>query len=203
MYRIIKSNGETLGIAENLLFIKRKGVNIIGTTDKDATGISYLSTPYNLAGTEGVGVSETVSLCAVDGGVVASEVGTVMSIAFVTLAERGDIDPVTAGEHAELFSPWAPGVKHEVGNLRKYNAQLYRCIQAHTSQADWTPDIAVSQWAKAADPAEEWPEWSQPIGAADAYNEGDKVRHNGKHWISTVNANVWEPGIYGWTEKGE
>lgn len=122
-------------------------------------------------------------------------------IVFVTLAESGQIDDVTAGEHAELFSHWEPGVKYEVGNLRQYSGQLYRCVQAHTSQADWTPDVAASQWAKAADPAEEWPEWSQPIGAHDAYNAGDKVSHNGKHWTSEVSANVWEPGVYGWTPE--
>lgn len=128
------------------------------------------------------------------------EAGAVAAIAFVTMAEKGDIDDVTAGEHAELFSPWEPNVKYEAGSLRGYGGQLYRCLQAHTSQADWTPDAAASLWAKAADPAEEWPEWSPPAGAHDAYNEGDKVSHNGKHWTSGVDGNVWEPGVYGWTE---
>lgn len=123
------------------------------------------------------------------------------SIAFVTLAESGGIDDVTAGEHAELFGAWAPDVKYEAGNLRQYNGRLWRCVQAHTSQADWTPDVAVSLWAKAADPAEEWPVWSQPVGAHDVYTEGDKVSHNGKHWTSSVDGNVWEPGVYGWTES--
>ena len=124
----------------------------------------------------------------------------VAAIAFVTLAESGQLDDVTAGEHAELFSPWEPGVKYEVGNLRQYSGKLYRCVQAHTSQVDWTPDETTSMWVKTADPAEEWPEWSQPIGAHDAYNVGDKVSHNGKHWISEVSSNVWEPGVYGWME---
>ena len=54
-----------------------------------------------------------------------------------------------------------------------------------------------------ADPAEEWPEWSQPVGAHDAYNAGDKVSHNGKHWTSAMDGNVWEPGTYGWDEITE
>lgn len=120
------------------------------------------------------------------------------SIAFVTLAEAGSIDDVTAGEHADMFAPWEPDVSYGVGNIRKYDGQLYRCVQAHTSQADWTPDAAVSLWAKIADPADEWPEWSQPVGAHDAYQTGDKVTHNGQHWISTVDNNVWTPGAYGW-----
>ena len=123
------------------------------------------------------------------------------SIVFVKLAETGAIDEVTATEHTEIFAAWEPDVQYESGNLRRYpesDGKLYKCIQAHKSQADWTPDVAVSLWVVAGDPAEEWPEWSQPIGAQDAYMSGDKVSHNEKHWISSVDANVWEPGVYGW-----
>ena len=48
---------------------------------------------------------------------------------------------------------------------------------------------------------------SQPVGAHDAYAKGDKVSHNGKHWTSNVDSNVdsnvWETGVYGWTEATE
>ena len=120
------------------------------------------------------------------------------SITFVALTENGTIDPVTAGEHAELFAEWQPGISYTVGNIRRYDDKLYKCIQAHTSQSGWEPDVAASLWRGIADPAEEWPEWSQPIGASDAYQNGDKVSHADKHWISTVDNNVWEPGVYGW-----
>lgn len=125
-----------------------------------------------------------------------------MSIAFVVLAENGTIDEVTATEHLNVFERWEPNVDYKVGNLRKYGEEekLYKCILDHRSQDDWTPDVAVSLWVKAGDPAEEWPAWSQPIGAADAYMSGDKVSHNEKHWISNVDNNVWEPGVYGWSE---
>lgn len=125
------------------------------------------------------------------------------AIAFVTLAENGSIDDVTAGEHAEQFAEWEPDVNYTVGNIRRYRDKLYRCVQAHTSQSDWTPDTAVSLWACTADPGEEWPEWSQPIGAHDAYQQGAKVTHGGKRWTSSVDNNVWEPGVYGWTEETE
>lgn len=81
--------------------------------------------------------------------------------------------------------------------------RIYKCVQDHTSQAEWTPDTASSLWAGTSDPAEEWPAWSQPVGAHDAYSSGAKVSHNGKHWISSVDNNVWEPGVYGWTEQEE
>lgn len=122
------------------------------------------------------------------------------AITFVTLCETGSIDAVTASEHTELFSPWAYPVDYKTGNIREHGGKLYRCLQNHTSQDTWTPDAAPSLWVGISDPAEEWPEWSQPVGSTDAYAKGAKVSHNGKHWTSDVDANVWEPGVYGWTE---
>ena len=99
----------------------------------------------------------------------------------------------------ELFLNWEIGVAYVVGDRRKYKGLLYRCVQAHTSQADWTPDKTPALWVRTS--TEEWPEWIQPTGAHDAYNKGDKVSHNEKHWISDIDANVYEPGVYGWTEQ--
>ena len=58
-------------------------------------------------------------------------------------------------------------------------------------------------WTRIGNPLEEFPEWVQPIGAHDAYEAGSKVSHNGKKWVSTAPANVWEPGVYGWEEYSE
>lgn len=122
------------------------------------------------------------------------------AITFVTLCETGTIDTVTASEHTELFSLWAYPVDYKTGNIRAHGGKLYRCLQNHTSQETWTPDAAPSLWVGISDPAEEWPAWSQPVGSTDAYAKGAQVSHNGKHWTSDVDANVWEPGVYGWTE---
>lgn len=116
------------------------------------------------------------------------------NIVFVTLAENETIDEVTATEHLDAFSRWEPNVTYKVGNLRAYNEKLYKCLQAHTSQDDWTPDITPALWKVAGNLADEWPEWSQPIGAGDAYMKGDKVSYNEKHWISNTDNNVWTPG---------
>ena len=127
----------------------------------------------------------------------------IAEIAFVTMAENGDIDDTTAMENIDVFASWKSGIAYKQGDLRTYgegeHRKLYRCVQAHTSQDDWTPPAAASLWALTADPAEEWPAWSQPVGAHDAYAEGAKCSHNGKHWVSAVDNNVWEPGSYGWT----
>lgn len=137
-------------------------------------------------------------------GQIAAQGELVSAITFVTMAETGTIDEVTATEHIDSFAPWKPHVKYKEGNLRVYgdneHRKLYRCISNHTSQDDWTPDISVSLWTIAGDPEVEFPAWSQPIGAHDAYDAGDKVSHNYLHWISDADDNVWEPGVYGWTQ---
>ena len=101
-----------------------------------------------------------------------------------------------------VFEKSRKGSTDDIIQITVYD-QLYRCVQAHTSQTGWEPPNAASLWSITSDPAEEWPEWSQPLGAHDAYAAGAKVSHNGKHWTSDLDGNVWEPGVYGWTEASE
>lgn len=104
----------------------------------------------------------------------------------------------------ELFDRWnAESVAYAVGDRVRYGDLLYKCLTAHTSQESWTPDAAPSLWVRIDDPAIEWPEWRQPQGSTDAYPKGAKVSHNGKRWISDLDANVWEPSVSGWTEYTE
>ena len=121
------------------------------------------------------------------------------AVAFCLMAEAGQIDAATAGERAELFSPWAPGVDYKAGQLRRREGALYRCLQGHRSQEGWEPESVPNLWKLAHDPAERWPEWSQPICAGDEYGQGAEVTHAGERWISDVDGNVWEPGVYGWS----
>lgn len=97
-----------------------------------------------------------------------------------------------------LYPTWQPSTGYNVGDRRQYNGLLYRCVQAHTSQEDWTPDITPALWVRTS--TEEWPEWKQPTGAHDAYNTGDKCSYKGKHWICTMDANTYPPDVYGWEE---
>lgn len=122
-------------------------------------------------------------------------------IVFVLLSESGTIDEVTATEHIDVFAQWEPNVAYVAGNLRSYQDKLYKCLQAHTSQDNWTPDTVPALWKEAGNPADEWPEWSQPIGAVDAYMKGDKVSYDGEHWISDIDNNVWSPTTYGWSKQ--
>ena len=99
-----------------------------------------------------------------------------------------------------VFPRWDSTATYQTGDRVQYGDLLYKCLLAHTAQESWTPDTASSLWVRIDDPAEEWPQWRQPQGAQDAYALGAKVSHNGKHWTSDVANNVWEPGVYGWTE---
>ena len=109
------------------------------------------------------------------------------------------LDDATALTGVELFPPWKL-IAYSVGDRVQYNGTLYKCVQAHTAQSDWTPDATPALWVTVT--VEEWPEWVQPAGSHDSYSKGSKVTHNGERWISDVDSNVWEPGVYGWTKQG-
>ncbi len=100
-----------------------------------------------------------------------------------------------------IYPAWnGDGTAYAVGNRVQYVGALYKCLQAHTSQATWTPMDAPSLWAKVLIPMPgEIPDWEQP-DSTNAYSKGDKVKHDGKIWTSDTDGNVWEPGVYGWTE---
>jgi hypothetical protein len=108
----------------------------------------------------------------------------------------------------ELFPAWAVGVEYAEDTAEhrvriRYGGKLYRVVQAHTSQADWTPDITPALYTEVAEPGT-IPVWRQPTGAQDAYRTGDRVRYpdeEGDVWVSTTDDNVWEPGVYGWEKE--
>lgn len=203
MFRITK-DGASLGMTEAPTYIKQAPNGcLVLCPENEATGIAWEGKVYGLLGREELPGVPAIMLEQVDGGgelYKASETGGIM---FVTLAEGGQIDHATAAEHTELFAPWACPVNYTAGQIRQHGGKLYKCLQAHASQEGWTPDAAPSLWVAISDPAEEWPAWSQPIGAQDAYPLGARVSHKEKRWISTADNNVWEPGVYGWEEAQE
>ena len=104
----------------------------------------------------------------------------------------------TALDYTELYPQWLASHAYIIGDRVRDEGILYKCVQSHTSQSDWQPHMTPALWVVVS--LEEWPEWVQPMGAADAYMLGDKVTHNAKHWVSDYDSNVWEPGVYGWSE---
>lgn len=107
-----------------------------------------------------------------------------------------------AADAVELFPRWSgDGVSYVVGDRRRFGETLYKCLQDHTSQEGWDPESAPSLWAEIL-PGQDGTdigEWVQP-DSTNPYMTGDRVTHNEKTWESTVDNNVWEPGVYGWSE---
>lgn len=98
-----------------------------------------------------------------------------------------------------IYSAWKVGINVLVNEKYQYNGKLYKVIQFHKTQLDWTPDIAKSLFTEYFSP-ESIQNWTQPTGAQDAYNIGDKVKFEGSIYESLINANVWSPIMYptGW-----
>ena len=212
MNRIIKTDGTELCLVDKARYIKRSDYGVFVEAErKDAIGVAVKGVVYNLLGHDEIAGADTVlvSDASIADELTAqradlAEQKNVAAITFVSLAEKGDIDEVTAKEHADLFEAWVTDKDYAVGKIvTRPNGNLYKCVQAHRSQAGWEPENTPALWTKIGDPSEEYPEWSQPLGAHDAYPLGAKVSHNGKKWVNDVASNVWEPGVYGWTEVTE
>ena len=106
---------------------------------------------------------------------------------------------------ADIYPEWnGDGKQYAVGDRVTYNEKLYKVLQAHTSQTGWTPTAAPSLFAEilAGQDGTDIGEWVQP-DSTNPYMAGDKVRHNDRVWVSTIDNNVWEPGVYGWEEVTE
>ena len=100
---------------------------------------------------------------------------------------------------AALYPEFKAGIDVKIGErYRDANGDLYKVVQAHTTQADWQPSATPALFVKVS--LDEWPLFVQPTGAHDAYNIGDKVAFEENHYISLINANVWSPTAYpaGW-----
>lgn len=229
MYLIVDSTKRVVEVCEHPSYVRRQANGVVILSDKEHADaiysndsntfwpivpIGYLCESHTLIEVESVPdevapgfyyyhAGEFYTTEADLNALAESKAPSATSIVFVKMAEAGELDDVTIAEHAEQFPAWVTAFAYTVNAICTYAGKIYRCLQAHTSQEDWTPDAAVSLWKEIGDPRAEWPAWSQPIGAVDTYATGDKVSHNDKHWVSTCDSNVWEPGVYGWEEVTE
>ena len=101
---------------------------------------------------------------------------------------------------ASLYPKWKAGLSVVVDDIYRFQNTLYKVVQAHTTQADWTPPTVPALFTPVAAPGVV-PEWVQPTGAQDAYAVGDQVTHDnpqdgGNVWLyeSKIEANTTEPG---------
>lgn len=118
----------------------------------------------------------------------------------VTLEATAPLAVSAALREVNLRPPWKAGLSVAPGDVYIYNGNLFEVIQGHTTQADWTPDKVPALFKRFYEPSDDpWP-WVQPQGAHDCYPVGARVLHSGAVWVSDIDANVWEPGVHGWTK---
>ena len=118
------------------------------------------------------------------------------------------LDDEKAMEVATIYDPWVVGKAYSAGEFVTHgensvgDPQLYKVAQAHTSQANWTPNVAASLFIAIGLDEKGYPVWSQPTGAHDAYNKGDIVDYNGTLYQSLIDGNAYSPDAYpaGWEE---
>lgn len=105
-----------------------------------------------------------------------------------------------AMEAVTLYPHWQEDVLLVAGQRVQYEGVLYVVLTNHRTQAAWTPPAAPSLFARVLIPdPDQVPPWVQP-DSTNPYSKGDRVTHNGATWVSDIDGNVCEPGVYGWTE---
>ena len=127
------------------------------------------------------------------------------------VAGRGTVSDEAALEVLTIYPKWEDNIGKTITsddiakglNRYQHNGELYKVVQPTVFQTQYEPGAEGTSSIFVKISLEEWPEWIQPTGAHDAYAKDAKVTHNGKKWTSDVDANVWEPGVYGWTEYVE
>ena len=116
-----------------------------------------------------------------------------------------DLPDETAARLPSFVDVWMPDTEYKVGKRLTYDGTVYKVLQDHTSQSDWTPNIAASLYAKVLIPTDEdgeqaeIPDWEQPE-STNGYMKGDRVKYNGHIYESLIDNNVWSPDAYpdGW-----
>lgn len=216
MYKIVGADGAQLGYTEKPTYIRKsKNGCYVMCGEPDATGIAHNGTPYHLFGREALDELDDVMLTLTDGGAVSADVETLLGQIGGQAAEQmrraiqlyaGTLSDEQAVEIATIYPTWEIGHAYAVNDIVSYGVnevndpQLYRVVQAHTSQADWTPNATPALYDAFGLNEQGYPVWSQPTGAHDAYNVGDIVDYNGTLYQSTIDGNVWAPDAYpqGW-----
>ena len=202
MYKIIK-DGATVGLTGAPNYIKKLDNGCYGLcSEQEAQGVAFIGVPYQLADRAEMGGLEAVTVAEVNEIDVTSDHLAAAQV-FVEQAEIGIIDDNTALQHKGLFEVWRAGAECAVGSMRRYGEKLYKCLQAHTTQSDWTPDATPALWVEIAAPNEYreikdnmLPTEAFALGETGWYKEKDNL------WKSLIDANTYTPESYpaGWEQ---
>lgn len=221
MYKIYKG-GTLFATIGSPVWVKMQENESYGLSDiENAQGIVVDGTVYHVEGLPDLEGVETVSVTQVDDGIYADNlIALLTDIDNLKNAEQfrkvvqmfaGSLSEEQAMEVSTVYPVWEPDHTYAVGDIFSYGTnsvgdpQLYKVVQAHTSQDNWKPgSVTESLYDAFGLDDSGYPVWSQPSGAHDAYNTGDIVNYNGTLYRSLIDGNVWSPDAYpnGW-EKVE
>lgn len=105
---------------------------------------------------------------------------------------------------AALFMPWKAGVEYKVNQRVRYGDLLYKCLQAHTSQETWQPDVTPALWVEVAAPGE-YRQIKENMLPTEAFELGEIGWWQTKDnlYRSLIAANVYTPVTYpaGWEKQ--
>lgn len=216
MYKIIK-NGDLLSIVGKPTWVRKQENGSFGLTDEaNAQGVAVNGEVYHIAGHPEIEGKETVAVYEVDDGEYAASLTTLLSdTAEQKTAEQfrrvvqlfaGSLDEEAAMEVSTIYPAYQVGKAYAVGEYVTYgknavgDPQLYKIVQAHTSQEDWKPDQTPALYSPIGLTETGYPVWSQPTGAHDAYNTGDIVSYKDTLYRCLIDGNTWSPEAYpaGW-----
>lgn len=221
MYKIYKG-GTLFATIGSPVWVKMQENESYGLSDiENAQGIVVDGTVYHVEGLPDLEGVETVYVTQVDDGIYADNlIALLTDIDNLKNAEQfrkvvqmfaGSLSEEQAMEVSTVYPAWEPDHTYAVGDIFSYGTnsvgdpQLYKVVQAHTSQDNWKPGSGTESLYDAFGLDDSgYPVWSQPSGAHDAYNTGDIVNYNGTLYRSLIDGNVWSPDAYpnGW-EKVE
>lgn len=202
MYKIIK-DGVTVGLTGAPNYIKKLDNGCYGLcSEQEAQGVAFNGVPYQLEGRAEMGGLEVVTMAEENDVTITSD-HTAAAQVFVEQAEIGIIDDNTALQHKGLFEVWRAGAECAVGSMRQHGEKLYKCLQAHTSQDNWTPDVTPALWVEIAAP-NEYREIKDNMLPTEAFALGEIGWYQSKDnlWKSLIDANNYTPESYpaGWEQ---
>lgn len=202
MYKIIK-DGATVGLTGAPNYIKKLDNGCYGLcSEQEAQGVAFNGVPYQLADRAEMGGLEAVTVAEVNEIDVTSDHLAAAQV-FVEQAEVGSIDDNTALQHKGLFEAWRAGAECAAGSIRQYGEKLYKCLQAHTSQDNWSPDATPALWVEIAAP-NEYREIKDNMLPTEAFALGEIGWYQTEDnlWKSLIDANTYTPDTYpaGWEQ---
>ena len=208
MYRICKTDGTELGVAEAVTYIKiGASGDYACATAEDASGVAFDGVAYSLVGHDEID-SEAVVVSEVDTGQVmrdGEKKTKQMETAVRLYIQAADVPDTLALEMPDLFKTWAEalsaGVELAANSILNKGGQLYRVVQAVTPQAHQPPDgegmLAIYRPIErehTGTPSDPIP-W---VYGMDCY-QGKYYAHGGTTYLckSDMLPCVWEPGSAG------